>query len=51
MRDVEIKELKKQLNSKEEIIVKLFTKVIDKVYNKARIKTNLQKKRGVKNVF
>ena len=48
MRDLEIKEIKKQLNSKEEIIVKLFTNVIDKVYNVARISTNLQKKRRKK---
>ncbi len=38
MKDVVLNELKKELNWKERIIVKLFTKTFAKVYNIARIK-------------
>lgn len=38
MKDVVVNEVKKELNWKERIIVKLFTKTFAKVYNIARIK-------------
>ena len=38
MKDVVLNEVKKELNWRERIIVKLFTKTFAKVYNIARIK-------------
>ena len=37
MKDVVLNELKKELNRKERIIIKLFTKTFTKVYNICRI--------------